>query len=590
MPAPGHITVDGSLVGFIRVGYEALDGSSLSGMSDYNIGSDMIRRQGLGPYGKGPTFRRGIGPGSHRNVQKGPTFRRGLTPRGKAPPAHPKHFTTDDVKKAVEGKPLEHYTTKDIKDAVEGGRPASKLTPGQIVAAEDLYRSAVERFRNSPLKDFKPRDAERFGIKTGSPEEWGKLAVALGIQESGLNPNAPHGGLYQFTQQDLRNYGVTGDVNDPNAQLEAMARQWERYIPASGAIAEPGGGPGSYSGYRGAAAYFEPFRYPESQLFPHMAEAAAAAAGHVAGPPVGITELPGMPHGVTRLPADPRYRPPDEGPPGGQAGGFLGRPQGAERSGMTAEQAGITPEFPTGGANWKDMDAELLARLNNAHRENPGAFNMVSGFRTYGQQKAIYDSGVRPAAPPGYSQHQAGLAADINDPSGWLHKNAAKFGLWNLPGDEPHFQLGPLGRSVIPPKPVAGASPIADRTMPKGWTEPNPRHADVPQDWKGALPMSSEEAMNVFSRQYSQLPQGMPAPEPFQAPTGMKFGETRPGVVSGRENLQRLPFDVNDFMVLNKRAPQTIKELNWYQNIERMRRADPERYHRLRDWIQKREQ
>jgi len=136
-----------------------------------------------------------------------------------------------------------------------------------------LYQALVERFRNSSLNGFKPSDGQNFGVTTGSPEEWARLALALGKQESSLHvlPNGGvRGGLYQFRQDDLRRYGVNANVSDPNGQLEAMARQFEKYIIPSGAIAGKGTGPGTYQGWRGGAAYFEPLRKPE-QLQKHWA-------------------------------------------------------------------------------------------------------------------------------------------------------------------------------------------------------------------------------------------------------------------------------------------------------------------------------
>jgi hypothetical protein len=133
---------------------------------------------------------------------------------------------------------------------------------GGQVDPQAFYKSAVERFKNSPLNGFVPRDGDKWGIKTGSPEEWARLATATAQQESSFNANAPNGGLFQMNAGDLARYGQKGAaVNDPNAQLNAAAKQWETAIPKSGAVAEPGGGPGSYSGWRGAGAYFGSMRY-----------------------------------------------------------------------------------------------------------------------------------------------------------------------------------------------------------------------------------------------------------------------------------------------------------------------------------------
>lgn len=44
---------------------------------------------------------------------------------------------------------------------------------------------------------------------------------------------------------------------------------------------------------------------------------------------------------------------------------------------------------------------------------------VLSGFRTLAQQTQIYNSGQRPAAVPGTSMHEQGLAVDVTDPAGF---------------------------------------------------------------------------------------------------------------------------------------------------------------------------
>jgi hypothetical protein len=515
MPAPGRVMMDGIPVGFIRVGYEALDGSSLvDGMPDYGIGSDLLRRQGLGPYGKGPTFRRGIGPGSHRNVlkHKGPTFRPHVTPRGKAPPAHPKHFTTGDVRKAVEGEHPSHISLSDVHTAVYEREKLGK-------DASSTYLKGERQWIDDELKADRSLHRLLRGVVAHeeSAGHRSKVAEALFNRLNLLRKTQPNLTLREYLSRTGENqfYGpLRGTGRDPINEdyLQRMEKyayeidpEIDKALGGSNELRgmQDQGGPGDPN--YGRSLIIDPVTKegygdfgPGGQAYREEQQRRVASGGLEAETPVGVTEFGRKPHGVTRLPGDPNYRTPDEGPPGGQAGGFLGRPQGAERSGMTAEQAGITPEFPTGHANWKDMDAELVARLNEAHRANPGSFGLAwptAGFRSYEDQKRIYESGVRPAAPAGYSQHQAGLAADISDPSGWLHKNAAKFGLWNLPGDYPHFQLGPLGRSVIPPKPQS-ALPSNTRVAYSG--EVPPGRQSIEEIGRGQTPVPSD-------RRYQEL-------------------------------------------------------------------------------------
>jgi hypothetical protein len=86
---------------------------------------------------------------------------------------------------------------------------------------------------------------------------------------------------------------------------------------------------------------------------------------------------------------------------------------------------------------------------------------VVSGFRTMKEQKHLYScyvncscNGCNLAAKPGYSNHQSGLALDLNTSSGgvygWLSKHAGKYGFKRtVPSEAWHWEY--LGK-----RPVAG--------------------------------------------------------------------------------------------------------------------------------------
>jgi hypothetical protein len=186
-------------------------------------------------------------PRGYRVASLGPAAgvaRSGLAPR----------FTIGAVAAAVRGREPQHFTTGDVASAVRGGNVGSS-------PARSAFKKYAEMFRGGALDGFVPKDGARWGIKSGSPEEWARLAVAVSQQESGLNPNAPGGGLNQFTAADLAHYGVKGAVNDPAAQMQALVNQWSSAIPQSGNVSAPGGGPGSYGGWQGAGAFFGSMRY-----------------------------------------------------------------------------------------------------------------------------------------------------------------------------------------------------------------------------------------------------------------------------------------------------------------------------------------
>jgi hypothetical protein len=190
------------------------------------------------------------------------------------------------------GKPV---GIESLAGAGGGGGPLA-VGGGGRVNPTSFFRSAVEKFRNSPLNGFVPRDGARWGITKGTPEEWARLATATAQQESGFNANAPGGGLLQMRSGDLARYGVHGNVNDPNAQLQGMVNQWSRHIPKFGAVSEPGSGPGTYSGYGGAGAYFGSMRGRVPDVAKYLgkggfADQVAAAAGPGRAPHFNVADI-----------------------------------------------------------------------------------------------------------------------------------------------------------------------------------------------------------------------------------------------------------------------------------------------------------
>jgi hypothetical protein len=157
----------------------------------------------------------------------------------------------------------------------------------------------------------------------------------------------------------------------------------------------------------------------------------------------------------------------------------------AEGSGMTAEQAGITPKFNPGSTNWKKMDAEFVSRLNRAYDAMPEDakrdFNLESGYRSAATQAEIWERsghGTRfAAAPPGRSYHSGG-ATDIGgavDVKGgraraWLQAHGHEYGLTGILGGMGGRDPGHIQMSHLPP---GGERAFAQRAPGFGGTAPS---------------------------------------------------------------------------------------------------------------------
>lgn len=102
--------------------------------------------------------------------------------------------------------------------------------------------------------------------------------------------------------------------------------------------------------------------------------------------------------------------------------------------------------------------AKRFLEMKKAAAKDGVDLNIVSGFRTMAEQRRLYDGYVngRPgfnlAARPGFSEHQAGTALDLNtqgtsDSHGtgkvynWLAKNGARFGFERIPAEHWHWEF-----------------------------------------------------------------------------------------------------------------------------------------------------
>ena len=87
------------------------------------------------------------------------------------------------------------------------------------------------------------------------------------------------------------------------------------------------------------------------------------------------------------------------------------------------------------------VQAQAKQALQKAINERGIPMQVNSAYRTIAQQMLLFndrDNNPNPVAPPGRSNHQTGLAIDIDDPRGW-EPFLTRHGWEPLDGDPPHF-------------------------------------------------------------------------------------------------------------------------------------------------------
>jgi hypothetical protein len=105
------------------------------------------------------------------------------------------------------------------------------------VNPNDLYRAALARLQGHPLVGTIPRDGARYGIRTGSANEWAHYLTQLAGKESSYNTRTvgdvgyvpgKSNGLFQLSPNDAPNYRLNGgkpfsmdQLRDPNQNLDA---------------------------------------------------------------------------------------------------------------------------------------------------------------------------------------------------------------------------------------------------------------------------------------------------------------------------------------------------------------------------------
>jgi N-acetylmuramoyl-L-alanine amidase len=124
-----------------------------------------------------------------------------------------------------------------------------------------------------------------------------------------------------------------------------------------------------------------------------------------------------------------------------------------------------------------------LARAIAARGEK---MQVNSSYRTVAQQMLLYNdrhNNSNPVAPPGASNHQTGLAIDIEDPRGW-DPYLIEQGWEPLAGDPPHFNY--VGGDVLDLRATAIVA------FQKLW---NLNHPETPIDEDGGFGPATEAAL-----------------------------------------------------------------------------------------------
>ncbi len=94
-----------------------------------------------------------------------------------------------------------------------------------------------------------------------------------------------------------------------------------------------------------------------------------------------------------------------------------------------------------GDAAFPYVQAPGKQALQKAIQDRGVKMLVNSSYRTIAQQMLLFNdrfNNPNPVAPPGRSNHQTGLAIDIEDPRGW-EPFLSTHGWQPLPGDDPHF-------------------------------------------------------------------------------------------------------------------------------------------------------
>ena len=167
---------------------------------------------------------------------------------------------------------------------------------------------------------------------------------------------------------------------------------------------------------------------------------------------------------------------------------FRGPLQDAPSAASTSIANGLSQQLiyqlqlmlPNAFASFNDLNVDLLdaaypyvqtvARqgLQSAIQDRGVKMLVNSCYRTIAQQMLLYNDrhiNPNPVAPPGASNHQTGLAIDIEDPRGW-EPYLMRYGWSPLPGDPPHFDYVGRGTTDIRSKSILAFQQLWNKNNP----------------------------------------------------------------------------------------------------------------------------
>lgn len=245
-------------------------------------------------------------------------------------------------------------------------------------------------------------------------------------QESGFNPNArsPAGaiGIAQIMPGTARGWGV--DPTNPDAALRAAARNMAKYVKQFGSIKNAliayNAGPGAV----GHGLPAETQNYLQTILHGKSGGGGLAdGAGGIGTPPVSsqqpqqniFSTIASLNAPFADSPLEKQIQ---------HGWDLLASLRGQDSSSASsANPTGLVAQAGGGGNGvgefeGKKVAAWILPELEYARRHGWKG-SVTSGFRSRAEQERIYNSGVRPAAKPGTSNHEGDEfprgAVDVSD-------------------------------------------------------------------------------------------------------------------------------------------------------------------------------